>query len=113
VEAGIRVKPGELELLAALLAGPSLLVSVAVLFFGWRILRSTRRSEQAGNERLEILREQQERLKLMYRERSMLQEELERLHSEMDEEERLLELPAPAKPEQTKSRPWWRRMFGG
>jgi hypothetical protein len=79
-----------LELLAILLAGGSLAVSVGVLFVGWRILRSTRRSEKAGNERLEILHEQQERLKLMHQERSALKEELERLRSAVDEEERLL-----------------------
>jgi len=101
-----------LELLTALLAGGSLAVSVAVSFVAWRILRSTRRSERAGNERLEILREQQERLKVMYQERSMLQEELERLRSAMDEEERLLALPAPAGPAQPEGLSWWRRIFG-
>ena len=102
-----------LELLAALLAGGSLAVSSAVLFVAWRLLRSTRRSEEAGNERLEILREQQERLKVMYQERSMLQEELKRLRSAMDEEERLLELPAPSGRPRSTERPWWRRVFGG
>ena len=87
-----------LQLLAVLLAGASLAVSVAVLFVGWRVLRSTRRSERAGDERLEILREQQERLKLMYQERNMLREELERLRSAGEEAERMRELPAPSEP---------------
>jgi hypothetical protein len=106
-----------LELLAVLLAGGSLAVSVAVLFVGWRLLRSTRRAEWAGDERLEILREQQERLRVMYQERNMLREELERLRSAMDEEKHLLGLPAPSEPsggpERGSERPWWRRMFGG
>ena len=112
-----------LELLAVLLAGGSLAASVAVLFVGWRVLRSTRRSERAGNERLEILRQQQERLKVMYQERNMLREELERLRTAMDEDKRLLELPAPSKssrgaqsgterPESEATRSWWRRVFG-
>jgi hypothetical protein len=104
---------GEIVWLAVILAGASLVVSVAVLFIGWRILRSTHRSERAGNERLEILRENQERLKLSAQERNVLQQEVERLRSSMDEANRLLELPAPAESEQSERRPWWRRMFGG
>jgi flagellar biosynthesis/type III secretory pathway M-ring protein FliF/YscJ len=67
-----------LELLAALLAGGSLIVSLAVLVLVWRVLRNARRSRAASDERLEILREQQERLKIMGQERSMLKEELQR-----------------------------------
>jgi hypothetical protein len=77
-----------LALLAALLAGGSLALNVAVLFVVWRVLRSARRRERAGDERLEILREQQERLKSMYQERDMMREELERFRSAMDDEER-------------------------
>ena len=58
----------DLQLLAVLLAGGALAVSTAVLFVGWRILRSTRRSD-------------------MHQEREMLQEELKRLLSAMDEED--------------------------
>jgi uncharacterized protein (UPF0216 family) len=81
----------------------------------WRVLRNARRSRAAGDERLEILREQQERLKVMGQERSMLKEELERLRSVLDEaeEERQLELTAPAEPEQPERRSWWRRLFEG
>jgi len=102
-----------LELLVALLAGGSLTVSLAVLLLVWRVLRNVRRSKAAGDERLEILREQQERLKVMNQERSMMKEELERLRSVLDEEqyERQLELPAPAEPERLERRPWWRRLF--
>jgi hypothetical protein len=104
-----------------LLAGGSLAASFALLFVGWRVLRTTRRAKEAGDERLEILREQQDRLRVMYQERNMLREELERLRTAMDEEQRLLELPAPSEPrggQQTASqrpqeRSWWRRMFGG
>jgi Tfp pilus assembly protein PilN len=103
-----------LELLSALLAGGSLIVSITVLFVGWRILRRTRRTEQAGDERLEILREQQERLKVMYEERSILQEELERLHSAINEgKRRPLELPTPAEPERPQERRgYWSTVFG-
>ena len=101
-----------LELLAVLLAGGSLSLSIAVLFVVWRVLRSARRTERAGDERLEILREQHERLKVIYQERGMLKEELETLRRVLDEEEeeRQIELPAPAEPEQPERRPWWRRM---
>jgi flagellar biosynthesis/type III secretory pathway M-ring protein FliF/YscJ len=104
-----------LELLAALLAGGSLIVSLAVLVLVWRVLRNARRSRAASDERLEILREQQERLKIMGQERSMLKEELERLRSVLEEveEERQLELTAPAEPEQPERRSWWRRLFEG
>jgi flagellar biosynthesis/type III secretory pathway M-ring protein FliF/YscJ len=107
-----------LELLAALLAGGSLIVSLAVLVLVWRVLRNARRSRAASDERLEILREQQERLKIMGQERSMLKEELERLRSVLEEveEERQLELTAPAEAQEATERPeqrsWWQRWFG-
>jgi Tfp pilus assembly protein PilN len=92
-----------LELLAALLAGGSLIVSLAVLVLVWRVLRNARRSRAASDERLEILREQQERLKIMGQERSMLKEELERLRSVLEEveEERQLELTGPAEAQES------------
>ena len=102
------------ELLTVVLSGGSLAVSLAVLMVCWRVLGNAYRSRRAGDEHLEILREQQERLKVMHQERSMLKEELERLRSFMDEGESLRELPAPAEGEQhvqQKTRPWWRRMF--
>ena len=103
-----------LALLTVVLAGGSLAVSLAVLFVCWRVLRNTHRSRRAGDERLEILREQQERLKVMYQDRNMLKEELDRLRSLMDGGESLRELPAPLEDEQhvqQETRPWWRRMF--
>ncbi len=63
-----------------------------------RISRTARRSERAGEERLEILREQQQRLHLLHEERSALLDTLELLRRQMDETERRLELP-PAPPE--------------
>ena len=63
--------------LAVGLAGGSLVVSGAILVVVWLLLRSTRRVEQGGEERLEMLREQQERLAFMREERRMLDEELE------------------------------------
>jgi hypothetical protein len=102
------------ELLTAVLSGGSLAVSLAVLVVCWRVLGNTNRSRRAGDERLEILREQQERLKVMYQERNILKEELERLRLFMEEGESLRALPAPADGEQhvqRETRPWWRRMF--
>ncbi len=94
--------------------GLVVVVGVATLATAVRTLRSARRAERGGDERLEILREQQERLKLMNQERRMLEDELDRLRSAMgEEEERPRELPAPAEPEQPEQRSWWRRMFGG
>jgi hypothetical protein len=81
---------------AAWLAGGSLVVSMATLIIVLRVMRSTRRSEWAGNERLEILREQQQRLQVLREERRMLEKELEWRRSTMDQEERLLELNPPS-----------------
>ena len=107
------VRDVSIELIAVGLAAGALVVASATLFVGFRVLRSAHRAERSGNERLEILHEQQERLKLMYQERRMLEKELERFRSALDEEERPRELPAPADPEQPERRPWWRRMFSG
>ncbi len=99
------------------LAGGSLVVSVAILVVAWLVLRSTRRAEQAGEERLEMLREQQERLLFLREERRMLEEELEWRRSMMDREQRLLELDAPlgsnghSQPERTGSGSWWWRII--
>ena len=82
--------------IAFALAGGSLIVSVTILSVVLAVLRSTRRTERAGGERLEILREQQERLQFMRDERRMLEEELQWRRSMMDGEERLLELNAPS-----------------
>jgi len=72
-------------LLAVLLAGALLVVSVAIPVVGLRILRNTDRSVRGGVERLEILREQQERLKFMYEEHRLFLEELERRRSAIAE----------------------------
>jgi len=101
------------------LAGASLITSVAILYFVLKVLRSTHRAERAGGERLEILREQQERLQFLRDERRMLEEELQWRRSIMDGEERLLELNASSEfnghseTEQPKVHSsWWRRMVG-
>ena len=52
------------------------LVVMMVLVVVFRILRSALRSEQMGNERREMLREQQERLEYLRKEREMLLEKL-------------------------------------
>ena len=100
------------------LAGGSLLTSTTILYFVLKVLRSTHRAELAGDERLEILREQQQRLGFMREERRMLEEELQWRRWMMDGEERLLELNASSESnghsgiEQPKMRSWLRRMLG-
>jgi hypothetical protein len=100
------------------LAGGSLIVSVAILRIVLVVLRHTQRVELAGEERLAILREQQERLQFMREERSMLEKELEWRRSIMDGEPRLLELDAPleanghSESEPPKLLSLWRRIIG-
>ena len=104
--------------LAIGLAGGSLLTSTTILYYVLKVLRSTHRAERAGDERLEILREQQQRLGFMREERRMLEEELQWRRWMMDGEERLLELNASSESnghsgiEQPKMRSWLRRMLG-
>jgi biopolymer transport protein ExbB/TolQ len=73
-------------------------IGVTTLAIAARTLRSARRAERGGNERLEILREQQERLKLMYQERRMLEEELKRERDRRAQLERALFQRHPATP---------------
>jgi biopolymer transport protein ExbB/TolQ len=110
--------------------GLLVVIGVATLAIAARTLRSARRAERGGDERLEILREQQERLKVMYQERRMLEEELKRERDQRAELERALEratlesLPQgngqqmlPAAPRAVLEAPpsdsWWRRWLGG
>jgi competence protein ComGC len=76
---------GLLTLLLVVLVGSSLVVSVAVLIVVLRVSKSIRMEAQGGRERLEILREQQERLAIMHEERRLLLEELERQRAAMAE----------------------------
>jgi hypothetical protein len=83
------------------LAGGSLLATIATLIVAWLILGAVRRSERAGDERLEILRDQQQRLAFLNEERLQLLRALERaldlLGEEIGEHRRRLEPPsAPA-----------------
>jgi hypothetical protein len=100
------------------LAGGSLIVSVTILSVVLAVWRSTRRTERTGDERLEILREQQQRLGVLREERRMLEEELRWRRSMMEGEERLPELMAPpdsnghSRFEQPKLRSLLRRMVG-
>ncbi len=109
--------------------GLLVVIGAATLAVAASTLRSARRAERGGDERLEILREQRERLKLMYQERRMLEEELKRERDRRAQLERALEratleslpqedgqqqLPAvraalPAPPRQ----PWWRHWLDG
>ncbi len=111
--------------------GLLVVIGAATLATAARTLRAARRAERGGDERLEILREQQERLKLMYQERRMLEEELKRERAQRVELERTLErvalesfpqenghqqrqLPAArAALEAPPRHPWWRRWLGG
>jgi hypothetical protein len=100
------------------LAGGSLIVSVTILSVVLAVWRSTRRTERTGDERLEILREQQQRLGVLREERRMLEEELRWRRSMMEGEERLPELMVPpdsnghSRFEQPKLRSLLRRMVG-
>ena len=91
----------------------SLAASVVTLVVALRILQSVHRSENSAEERLEILREQQQRLEFMREERRLLLEEIERQRSEMNGAQRPLELPAGSEEQgqSQESRPWWRRIF--
>ena len=71
-----------MEWVAVVLAGVALLVSPVTLLVATRILRTARRSELAGDERLEILREQQQRLDYLHEERRALLGTLELLRRE-------------------------------
>lgn len=101
------------------LAGSSLIVSLTTLYLMLGVRQSTGRAERAGDERLEILREQQQRLEFLREERRMLEEELEWRRSMMVDEDDPLELNAPSdsnghyESEQPKPRSWWRRIFRG
>ncbi len=61
-----------------LLVPAVLLVSIVTLVIAIGILRSSRRSENLGEDRYELLRDQHDRLELLREERRMLTEELER-----------------------------------
>ena len=82
-----------MEWLPAVLAGASLLVSTVTLVAAMLILRAARRSEGAGDERLEILREQQQRLGYLNEERSELLDTLELLRRELGQSDRRREPP--------------------
>ena len=105
-------------IVVGLVAG-SLVVSLTTLYVVVIVLRSTRRAEGAGNERLEILREQQQRLQFLREQQHMLEEELEWRRSTMDVEERQqVELTAPsesngqARSEESNLRLWLWRIIG-
>jgi hypothetical protein len=101
------------------LTGASLALSVTTLYVVLGVRRSSRRTERSGDERLEILREQQERLGFLREERRMLEEELGWRRKMMDGKEHVLELDAaPSEPnghpvsEQTKPLSWLWRIAG-
>ncbi len=104
--------------------GLVVVIGVATLATALRTLRSARRAERGGDERLEILREQQERLKVMYQERRMLEEELKRERNMRLELERVTLESLPQENGQKQlpevrvalepppRHPWWRRWLG-
>ena len=101
------------------------LVGMMALVVAFRILRGALRSEQMGNERLEILREQQERLAHLREQREMLLEELRqerRRHAELERDWRessvaqdngrvLLPAVRGALEGAPRRRQWWSRIF--
>jgi septal ring factor EnvC (AmiA/AmiB activator) len=72
------------EWVSVFLVGLCLGLSVAILVVLWRVRGSTGRVEQDGRERLEILREQQQRLGHLREEREILLGELERLREQRE-----------------------------
>jgi hypothetical protein len=72
------------EWVSVFLLGLCLGLSVAILVVLWRVWGNTDRTEQDGKERLEILREHQERLGHLREEREILLEELERLREQRE-----------------------------
>ena len=87
------------------LAVGSLIASVITLVVALRILQSAHRSENTAEERLEILREQQQRLEFMHEERRLLLEEIERQRSEMNGAPRPLELLAGSEEQAKRQEP--------
>ncbi len=73
-----------LEWVSVFLVGVGLGLSVAILLMLWRVWGNTHRAELDGRERLEILREQQERLANLREERRVLLDELERLREQKE-----------------------------
>ena len=111
--------------LLAVLGSLSVLVGMAALVLALRILRSALSSERMGNERLEILREQQQRLGVLREEREMILEELRRAHdrhtelegvwreSLVKQENGRVQLPAVrGELEGAARRWWWFRILG-
>ncbi len=66
------------------MAGLCVGLSGAILVVLWRVWGNTDRAEEDGKERLEILREQQERLAHLREERRVLLNELERLREQKE-----------------------------
>jgi hypothetical protein len=105
--------------LLAVLGSLSVLVGMAALVLALRILRSALSSERMGNERLEILREQQQRLGVLREEREMILEELRRAHdrhtelegvwreSLVEQENGRVRLPAVRGELEGAARRWW------
>jgi hypothetical protein len=104
--------------IVVVLAAGSLVISLTTLYVMLGVRRSTIWAERAGDERLEILREQKERLEFLREERHMLEEELEWRRTMMNSEERKLELNAPSEANgqgqsnQPKPRAWLQRIIG-
>ena len=73
-----------LEWVSVFLVGVGLGLSVAILVVLWRVWGTTHRTELDGRERLEMLREQQERLAYLREERQVLLDELERLREQKE-----------------------------
>ena len=73
-----------LEWVSVFLVGVVLGLSAAILVVLWRVWGTTHRTELDGRERLEMLRESQERLAHLREERKVLLAELERLREQKE-----------------------------
>src|SRR5688572_14141675 len=87
-----------------------LLVSIVTLVIAIGTLRSSRRSEDLGEDRYELLRDQRDRLEMLREERRMLTEELERESRERRQLTEYLEETDPRSMENLKR---WRQARTG
>lgn len=112
---------GSLILLIGILI---ILVSVATLMVAILTLQSSRRSEEIGKDRTELLRDQQGRLQLLREEREMLIRELEHTREERSGSRRKIEhleanlmnrerdlLPELRPSEPLKRESWWVKLL--
>jgi hypothetical protein len=117
------VREMKFEWIVAGVAAGALAVGVATLVVALLVLGNVLRSMRMSEERLQILREQQERLEYLHKEHRLLWAQLG-VESPPREPSSASETPLErpegeevwvdaTSPQEVTQRPWWRRMFGG